>query len=63
MSDALLVSIAALTFVFIPLAAIAWTIVLDRRAPETQQEPGDHAHHPDSLRNVRRLHRKGRSDA
>jgi len=57
MSDALLVSIAALIFVGAPLAAIAWTIALDRRKSEEPQEPGDQSHYSDSLRNVRRANR------
>jgi hypothetical protein len=58
MSDALLVSIAALIFVGAPLAAIAWTIFLERRAPDEPQEPGDHAHHPDSIEQARRANGK-----
>jgi hypothetical protein len=56
-SDALLVSLAALIFVGLPLAAIAWTIVLGRRQQDAPQEPGDQAHYDASLRNVRRINR------
>ena len=57
MSDALLVSLAALIFVGAPLMVLAWAAIAERNAGrnEPPQEPGDQSHHPDSLRNVFRI--------
>jgi hypothetical protein len=58
MSDAILYGVAAI-IVLSPLVIIGWALALewraDRRADDTP--PGDHAHHPDSLRNARRANR------
>jgi hypothetical protein len=61
MSDALLVAIAALIFVGAPLMILAWAAIVERNAGrDDPPEPGDQSHHPDSLRNVRRMNRRQR---
>jgi hypothetical protein len=55
MSDALLVSIAALIFVGAPLMILAWAAIAERNAGrnEPPQEPGDQSHHPASIEQAR----------